>query len=30
MEKAARELQSVSMAMSHALGFDPEPTKESE
>ena len=30
MEKAARELQSVSMAMSHALGFDPELTKESE
>ncbi len=30
MKKAVHELQSVSLAMSHALGFDPELTKESE
>jgi DNA-binding IclR family transcriptional regulator len=30
MKEAAGELQSISLAMSHALGFDPELTKESE
>jgi DNA-binding IclR family transcriptional regulator len=30
MEEAVGELQSISLAMSHALGFDPELTKESE
>jgi DNA-binding IclR family transcriptional regulator len=30
MKAAARELHSISLAMSHALGFDPELTKESE
>jgi IclR family acetate operon transcriptional repressor len=30
MKEAVRQLQSISLAMSHALGFDPELTKESE
>ena len=30
MAGAARELRSISLAMSHALGFDPEPIKERE